>query len=517
MGRAEFPLEVILSAVDHVTEPLKKVSGSLATYGAGIQNFGMKASLGISAPIAGFFALATKAGIEEENAMLRFGNATGLAGDELEKMAKSAEGVAAPFSNSEALVSITKLVQSGHELNDVLKMMPDMAHLAMASMEDLGDVSNATGLAMQAWNLQGSESTRIVDLLARSFDVAGIAPTEMAEQLTSVASIASRAGMSLEETAAALTVFKRAGESAPAQALNRVLVALSGAKAGVSEIIQNLGISAGEWLDPVTGKMLSLSNTLDVFKKHGIEVGDVLKMFSVRASRGMLKAFEDGGDSIRKMSDSLTQSGAAAGDADKMWSGLWGQVKRMTNAFTELLEAVAHAGLIEALKSIVEQITPLVKWFRDLSPTTQGWLVKLGLLNVALWPIVAVIGTLVRSLGALSAAYVTSSAAAVTFGNASTAAIAAQGGLGLLGLIGLGSAAAISASSILGERHQGDIPLNGGEWNARNPFPFAGRKVGDVSKTELSVVFANAPRGTVVKSKGDPVKIDIGYRQIAGN
>ncbi len=128
-----------------------------------------------------------------------------------------------------------------------------------------------------------------------------------------------------------------------------------------------------------------------------------------------------------------------------------GQMKQFENEVSDLAEMIGKE-LIPTLREMTDMVRGGVKWFSDLSDSTKGWAVKIGLAAAALGPLSMALGS-VLSVGTkvvtMYKAMAAASAAASAAGGAGAAGKVA-GGLGGKLLSGAGLALGGKAALVAG-------------------------------------------------------------------
>ena len=174
------------------------------------------------------------------------------------------------------------------------------------------------------------------------------------------------------------------------------------------------GKSAAE-LNPI---IKAGSKELESLSKEAHTVGAVLSVDNVKA----LGKFDD---SMQKFQAVLKKAGAEIGVA-----------------FLPVLESmkpVIEKVIIPAIKNIAKLLADLIKWFSGLSKPMKDFVILLGVVAVAIGPVMTMGGHLVTTLGNIAARMATAAASGGGFINTLTA-ILGKGGLVALGIAALGIA-----------------------------------------------------------------------------
>ena len=124
--------------------------------------------------------------------------------------AQGVGGNQSTFDQSQIIEGLTKLRDRGvdvfHMTQDQLKPVLDTA---VATVQDLGEVSDATGVAMQQFGLDVSDTTALADLMVGAFQEAGLTAAEFRDGISSAGTAAKASGTSIQEYTAVLARLKQ--------------------------------------------------------------------------------------------------------------------------------------------------------------------------------------------------------------------------------------------------------------------------------------------------------------------
>lgn len=95
--------------------------------------------------------------------------------------------------------------QQGRDAADVASLTTDTLRFARIAEMDYADATDAMTVAINAFKLEASDATRIIDVYSQLAARAAVDQNELATAMSKVASMASSVGMSLESTSAFLT------------------------------------------------------------------------------------------------------------------------------------------------------------------------------------------------------------------------------------------------------------------------------------------------------------------------
>lgn len=118
------------------------------------------------------------------------------------------------FSEDKVLDAMTKFRDRGFDVFSMTKsQLQPVIQAATATMQDLGDVADATAVTMNQFGLTISDTGHIANLLAESFKLAGTSAEGFRDQITAAGAVAKESGVSLESYLAVTTRLKQLGFS----------------------------------------------------------------------------------------------------------------------------------------------------------------------------------------------------------------------------------------------------------------------------------------------------------------
>lgn len=228
----------------------------------------------------------------------------------------------------------------GFTTKEILQATEATLDLAAATGEDLAKSADVAGSTVRGFQLNASETQRVVDVMAASFNKTALGLENFTESMKYVAPVANAAGATVEETTALLGTLADAG--------------IRGSMAGTSlrKIFTDMtkdGRPLKERLAELAAKGITLSDSFD-------EVGRTAQTSLLILSKNTEKTAE------------LTQAfsdvnGEAAKMARIMQDNLQGDVTKLTSAWEGLILAMSNSG---ALRKVTQDLTGI---FNSLSGT----------------------------------------------------------------------------------------------------------------------------------------------------
>lgn len=342
--------------------------GSIASKGLKIA---ATAITGTATALGGVATAAVKVGSDFEAQMSRVQAISGATGKELEELRSQAVelGADTSFSASEAAQGMENLAAAGFETNEIMDAMPGLLDLAAASGEDLASSSDIAASTLRGFGLAAEDAGHVADVLAENANRTNSSVTETGEAMKYIAPLARAAGISMEETAAAIGIMANAGiqGSQAGTTLRGALSRLSKPTADMQQAMNELGI---EFYDS-EGKMLSLADQVGMLQSAMEGMTDEQKnnylvtLYGQEALSGMLALINEGPDSLASLTAAYEQcDGSAQTAAATMQDNLKGAVEELSGS-AESLGIVFYDSVAGSLKEAAQSATDSVNNITD--------------------------------------------------------------------------------------------------------------------------------------------------------
>jgi hypothetical protein len=399
---------------------LNKAERAMDRAGRKMQAVGKNLTMKVTAPIIGMGAVAvnTFQGFELQMAKVRA--VSGATGAEFEALSKNAKdlGASTIFSAQQVAELQTEFAKLGFTAKEITQVTEATLALAQATDSDLARAAEVAGATLRGFGLEANETTRVADVMAKSFSTSALDMEKFADSMKYVAPIANAAGVSLEETTAMLAVLANSG--------------ISGSQAGTSlrRILAELGSESGttaEKIAKLAASGISMENAMD-------DVG--------RSAQSAVLVLEKNVAMLPKLTTEFENSaGAASFMAKIMDETTSGAMKGLASAFEGLMISVG--------KIIVVAFVPFVKMITSVLQTLNGLPGPIQVIVVAIGGLVAAIGPLLFTFGLMQRNFIAMLPYLMKIGTA-LRFIAVQGLRMLIGPIGavVAGIAALSAAAI---------------------------------------------------------------------
>ena len=247
--------------------------------------------------------------------------------------------------------------------------MPGLLDLAAASGEDLASSSDIAASTLRGFGLEAADAAHVADVLAANANKTNSSVAETGEAMKYIAPLARAAGLSFEETAAAIGIMANAGiqGSQAGTTLRGALSRLSKPTEDMQQAMEELGISFYD----SEGKMKSLSEQVSMLQDAMSGMTDEQKnnylvtLYGQEALSGMLALINEGSGSLAELTAAYeTCDGSAKKAAETMQDNLRGAVEQLKGS-VESLGIVFYESVADNMKDAAVVATESVNNITD--------------------------------------------------------------------------------------------------------------------------------------------------------
>ena len=289
-------------------------------------------------------------------------NATGA---ELEALNKTVIqlGKDTAFSAGETAQAANELVKAGLSVQETISALPGM--LALASAGELG-VAQAAELAANAltmFNLSAGDTGQVADTLALAANRSTTEVDLLAQSLQMAGTVTAQAGLSLQETAAALALLANNGlkGSDAGTSLKQMFMQLMGPSEKARDLMESYSIAAYD----ANGEMLAMDALLEnvarglqgtTDQERDFALATIFGSDAVRAINILLK---EGAGAFRDMTKEVSQAGAAQDIAATKMDNLYGSWEQLKGS-VETLAISLGTKMLPQIREFVDELTDIV-------------------------------------------------------------------------------------------------------------------------------------------------------------
>ena len=272
-------------------------------------------------------------------------------------------GSSTQFSAKEAADAMGFLAMAGLSVNEVAEALPGTLELAAAGNLKLAQAADIATNVMSGMGLEVSELGRLNDVLATAAASSNTTVKQLGSAMKFVGPVASAAGMSVEEAAAAIGVLSNAGIQGEmaGTALRGAISKLLNPTKDAEKAIDRLGVSVTD----STGAMRPFDEIVGQFEESGLSAADAMKIFGQRAGPGMLALVSAGSKGLTDYTRELENAeGAAAAMAETQMEGLVGSMTELSSAVDTLMIRFGER-LAPTVGMLVDRFVGFVSWLTE--------------------------------------------------------------------------------------------------------------------------------------------------------
>ena len=300
------------------------------------------------------------------NSIARLGVVSGATTAQMAGLEKQARDLGATtlFTAQQTADAQTFLAQAGFDAQEILRATPGVLQLATAATLDLAAAADLTSNVLSGFGLEVDQLGRVNDVLAATAASSNVNVTQLGQALSFAAPLARTAGISIEETAAAIGALGDAGlqGSRAGTGLLGVIRQLSNVTPQAADALSNYGLS----LKDVDITTRGLQPVLDTLSKAGISVADSFTIFGSEANTAA-SILANTASRVGELTKELKNAdGTAASAAKTMGDTLTGSITSLNSAFSEsILQIGDSAG---GMQSLIDTTTGVISAYNGMLP-----------------------------------------------------------------------------------------------------------------------------------------------------
>lgn len=379
-------MQQFMDGIERSRKATRELGSEAEKLGQKKQDFDMlgRTGLAMGVALAGGLALVAAKAADFDQAMSYVDAATHETADNMALLRDAAldAGASTVFSATESANAIEELGKAGLTTTDILTGgLTGSLNLAAAGGLGVAEAAGYAATALKQFNLQGSDTSHVADLLAAGAGKAMGDVSDLSMALGQVGLVANNAGLSIEETTAGLAAFASQGllGSDAGTSFKTMLGALTPNSAKAAEEMERLGINAFD----AQGKFIGLSAFAGNLKDSLTGLTDQQRaaslemIFGQDAVRAATALYNEGADGIAEWTDKVDDTGYAADTAARRLDNLKGDVEALGGAFdTALITSGSQAN--DMLRFLVQSATYGIDAFNALPGPAQGAVVAVA-------------------------------------------------------------------------------------------------------------------------------------------
>jgi TP901 family phage tail tape measure protein len=363
-----------------LTKSLKKIEGEMKGFEGTLKKHGAAAARSFTVAAVGIgtaLGYAAKHAVKFEDEMNRVGTVTAASASQMQKMKDMVMNLSETYgvSSHEIAKGMEEMARRGFDAEKIMKAFPSILKATIASGEDFNTVLRTTESLLLEFQMSADETGRVADVLSKAAVLTAANFSRMGEAFKYSAPVAYQLGINLQDLAAATGIMINAGiqGSSAGRLLGSALLRLARPPEMAAKALEKLNVQ----IKDEHQNMLPLNEIIRQLHDSTKDMGNVQRIaalemiFGKEAVKALLPVIEKGPAVFDKLSASLENSGGKADElAKKMGQSVKAQWNRL-KASVENLAILFGNTLLPALNKVLDKVQSLVRWFKNLSPTTK--------------------------------------------------------------------------------------------------------------------------------------------------
>lgn len=407
---------------------ISKFGKSLESLGSRINVLGQRMTWMVSVPLLAFGNKAIDTAVEIETAWTRFRKVFSGTEEDVIKLQATAVNLSNTFGKPVEEISnvMAEFNKAGiTSVSELEKLGKAVLETSIIFDTDMTKALDGTKAVMMGFNLTAEDTEKALAAINIIADKTTASEEGILEVFNRAAGTARQAGFSFTELAASQAAFEKnaipAGRAG--NAMKSILVSLTKQSNIAKDQFKELGIdmssvawrtgNAGDKLKILSQKLLEVKNSGDKVKLADLNeaMASLVGKFQVNNLNVLLEdmsyEFDNNADSVSQFYDGLK----VASDETENLKFKNQQLQKVLESSPVKLEimnqmyrnqqAIIGNELLPIKMKLLKTLTNLVEKFNNLSPTTQQWIIYIGLAIAVLGPLLSFVGLLTSGIGFL--------------------------------------------------------------------------------------------------------------------
>lgn len=311
---------------------------------------------GAAASMAAFAAASAVTGAEFEDAITKTAAVSNDGITSIGALTEKARelGATTAYSATEAATAMLDLAQAGLRTEEIMAGAEAGLLLAGSTGSELAQATGLMAATMSQFDLAASETTRISDVFSMAMRTTLFDMSSLTEAMKYAGTVGKSYNYTLEETTAAVGLFRNLGLEGSMAGTNfrMAMASLVSPTEEAKAAIKAMGLS----LDEVNPALNDFSTIMERFGKAGLDSASAAAIFSVRTAGNMqaiAQSFADGSTEFYTILDSLNN---AAGTTQEVYAQMMdtvgGQWQILVSSVEELMLA-AYDSFAAPMKTVL--------------------------------------------------------------------------------------------------------------------------------------------------------------------
>ena len=331
---AKQDVELKFSLIDGVSRGLAQIQQGVSGLGASLVKVNAAAELtgrafGALGSIAGAFGDAVSGAASVEDALKRVSIITKATTEEQAALQQAVSDAVATtrFGAEEAAGALVLMAEDGFSASEAVKQLGTVLQFAQANAQSAATAAQALGAVLDTFGAPATQISALADALTATAVAAGTSTKALQEGLAGAGVAAEQAGLSINDTVAALGGLAQRGieGGAAAKALNKILADSENPASKLGKALEAAGL-AGKSFGEIVG----------ILSNDASKAAPILASLGNKPAAALKALLTEGGGALAQFNEIINQSaGASAAAADSLNTTFLGALTRLQNQLVE--------------------------------------------------------------------------------------------------------------------------------------------------------------------------------------
>lgn len=365
---------------------------------------------GIGVAMTGAFVFPVASAAKFQDAMAEVVAVTTGAAENYAALSKKAEelGRTTRYTAVQAAQGMAFLGRAGFSAVQVIDTIGPALQLAAAGQLELAEAADIASNVLSAFQLEVSALGHVADVLAQTAASSNTSVRQLGEAMSYAAPAAAAAGISMDETAAAIGVLGNNGiqASSAGTAMRGMLIALAAPTNQAKTAFKELGVVIEKQADG----SIDLLGTLQKLGTAQMNLGQATAIFRRTGAAAALALSKQVEAAKNLTAANIDSAGAAKDMAFIMENTLGGAMRRLLAAVSSLVKAFGSPllapiqAIIDAFALVIGAASALAQKFPVLSGIITGVVGAFGVLTLTVGGLLLVVAASIKLFTGLRAA-----------------------------------------------------------------------------------------------------------------
>lgn len=404
MAGKQFPLSIIIRAVNEATAEIRKVHAQVAKAGRKISDIGRDLTTHVTLPIVALGAASLKTFSDFEAGMSNISTLIDESTESLDDMGKEvlAIGRRTPVAIDDLTSALYDVRSAGIGAADAMDVLERSARLGVAGLGTTKQSVDLVTSAINAFGLEGEAAERVYDNIFKTVKNGKTTIEGLAQGFGAVAGTVAATGTEFDEYLASVAALTTTGLPA-AQAHTQLRAVISGLTRDTAKSRKVFGALGAKDLPDLIDKAGGLVPALELISGElGANEAKILELVgSTEALNAVLGLTGAQNAAYVKTLEDMREGANAVDEAfEKQNKRSRARLQRTKNALVGAGVAIGRI-LTPVLEAVSGALETAADWFANLDDSTQTWILTIAGIAAAIGPALFVVGKLVAIVSGL--------------------------------------------------------------------------------------------------------------------